>query len=198
MRVGLFKSASNAGRASMGQSAIRGKISGPIPIPNPAEDDEFPIRQPGTGLATPLGLDGKGQLHMPPEAPSILEAPSNTDPSPDVAPEERTESVVQAGPSQASETSGSPAQRRTNRSSTLRYSTLSAGTDTDQSRAAPQRKKSTLRSALSKLFGRKKKGTSQDSTLETHFEAGPRSSAQHRSVSRIPEKPEVLVFLLES
>ena len=41
-------------RANTG-SSIRGRIGPPIPIP---DDDEFPIRSPGTGIATPLATDG--------------------------------------------------------------------------------------------------------------------------------------------
>ncbi|KAI0136618.1 hypothetical protein BJ170DRAFT_20391 [Xylariales sp. AK1849] len=179
MSRSLFKTTSSAGRPKSGPSNIRGKISGPIPIPDPAEDDEFPMRQPGTGLATPVGNEGRSKLHLPPDGSSTLEVNSTSGPS-DVAPEERTESVARTGPSQASETSGNPAQRRTNRSSTLRYSTMSTGTDTDQSPTAPRRKKSTLRTTLGRLFGRKKKGRSVDSGLKPHVE-DPVSSVQHRS-----------------
>ncbi|KAI1847427.1 hypothetical protein JX266_006652 [Neoarthrinium moseri] len=177
MKPGLFKSASSAGRPKAGQSNVRGKlISGPIPIPDPAEDDEFPMRQPGTGLATPLGHEGRSKMLVTPEGSSALEPTIETGATPDVPesanPEPRT------GPSQASEASGSLAQRRANRSSTLRYSTIST-TDTDQSRNSPQRKKSTLRTTLSRLFGRKKKRGSNEG-LETHPEH-PMGSPQHRS-----------------
>lgn len=54
----LWKSASSAGRPRPGQqSSIRGRISGPIPIPNPGDDDEFPIRTPGSGIAIPANDD---------------------------------------------------------------------------------------------------------------------------------------------
>ncbi|KAM0819578.1 hypothetical protein AB5N19_05394 [Seiridium cardinale] len=175
MRVGLFKSPSSAGRPQGAQSNIRGKvISGPIPIPNPADDDEFPMRQPGTGLATPLGNEGASKLLVPPERSSTLETDSTTGPGPKAMHEERTGTPLRPAPKQTSDTSGSPAQGRT--TSTLRYSTVSTGTDTDQSRSAPQRKKSTLRGTLSRLFGRKKARQS----LGTHHE-DPASSAQHRS-----------------
>ncbi|KAI6382928.1 hypothetical protein MCOR25_000442 [Pyricularia grisea] len=51
----LFKGASaspaSPGRSRPGTSSIRGKISNPIPIPSATDDDEFPIRRPGTGFA---------------------------------------------------------------------------------------------------------------------------------------------------
>ncbi|KAH8840933.1 hypothetical protein MCOR11_006717 [Pyricularia oryzae] len=50
----LFKGASaspaSPGRSRPGTSSIRGRISNPIPIPSAADDDEFPIRRPGTGF----------------------------------------------------------------------------------------------------------------------------------------------------
>ena len=50
-------------------SAVRGKISAPIPIPT--DDDEFPERMPVVGLAIPFGYDtvemtpedGQGTVH---------------------------------------------------------------------------------------------------------------------------------------
>lgn len=178
MRVGLFKSSSSAGRPKAGPSNIRGKvISGPIPIPEPTDDDEFPMRQPGTGLATPLGDEGMSTKLVPPEGSSTVEAQSIIDASPEVIPEERTDLPPRAAPRQASVVSGSPARGRTN--STLRYSTVSTGTDTDRSGTTPRRKKSGLRNTLGRLFGRKKSPPS----LETHQEAPPSSSVQHRSVS---------------
>ncbi|KAH8890951.1 hypothetical protein GQ53DRAFT_163780 [Thozetella sp. PMI_491] len=48
----LWKSGSTASRPKTGNAkSIRGTISGPIPIPNPLDDDEFPIRNPGTSIA---------------------------------------------------------------------------------------------------------------------------------------------------
>ena len=181
MKGGLLKSPSSAGRPKPGQSNIRGKISGPIPIQNPAEDDEFPMRERGTGHATPLGSEAPNRLAPPQERGSIIDNQS-TNGQVRVSPEERTPSRNQPGTSQASENSGSPAQQRTTRSSTLRYSTVSNNTDSD--RDTPQRKKSTLRSALSKLFGRKKKNSSNGGSLETHHE-NPSEPALQRSVSWI-------------
>ncbi|KAK8049773.1 hypothetical protein PG994_011503 [Apiospora phragmitis] len=179
MKGGLLKSPSSAGRPKTAQSNIRGKISGPIPIPNPADDDEFPMREVGTGQATPLASEGPNRLapSQAQERVSVIDSQSTTGPS-RVSPEERTPSRNQLGTSQASENSGSPAQQRTIGSSTLRYSSVSNNTDTE--RDAPQRKKSTLRSTLSKLFGRKKKNGGKVGSLEAHHE-DPSESALQRS-----------------
>lgn len=49
---GRTESSSQANKPS---SAIRGKISGPIPM----DDDEFPMRAPGTSVATSIDATGK-------------------------------------------------------------------------------------------------------------------------------------------
>ncbi|KAK8082296.1 hypothetical protein PG996_001077 [Apiospora saccharicola] len=165
MKGGLLKSPPSAGRPKPGQSNIRGKISGPIPIPNPAEDDEFPIRP--------------NRLAPPAERGSVVDSQSTSGHA-RVSPEGRTASRNQQGMSQASENSGSPAQQRNTRTSTLRYSSVS--NDTDAERDAPQRKKSTLRSTFSKLFGRKKKkNASNVGSLEAHHEEDPSESGLQRS-----------------
>ncbi|KAJ0158957.1 hypothetical protein CTA2_10566 [Colletotrichum tanaceti] len=187
-------------RSLTGQS-IRGKISGPIPIPSPS-DDEFPMRNPGTGIATPLaGGDMKDQqLHLPqaePRARSIVSVAH-----PEVSQPPRTDSAVapmgSAGSgSMSPHTSGgvhahSPqSQRRTNGSSHLRYSVVSASSEqTGGSRDRPQRKKSTLRGALGKLFGRKKKTSSQGSADSQRLSTYNPSN-QHKSdisaLSRVSE-----------
>ncbi|KAK8027379.1 hypothetical protein PG991_004435 [Apiospora marii] len=168
MKGGLLKSPSSAGRPKPGQSNIRGKISGPIPIPDPAEDGEFPIRESGPGLVTPLGPEGPNRLAPPPERGSVVDSQSTAGHA-RVSPEERTPSRNQPGTGQASENSGSPARQRNTRTSTLRYSSVSNNTDAEHD--APQRKKSTLRSTFSKLFGRKKKkNASNGGSLEAHHE----------------------------
>ncbi|GJC79958.1 hypothetical protein ColLi_02796 [Colletotrichum liriopes] len=184
--MGLFKSANPTPatgavpRSLTGQS-IRGKISGPIPIPSPS-DDEFPMRNPGTGIATPLaGGDMKEQqLHPPqpePRAGSIVSVAQ-----PEVSQAPRTDSVVaptgSAGSGSTSPpTSGAHAnspqsQRRTNGSSHLRYSAVSASSEqTGGSRDRPQRKKSTLRGALGKLFwSQKEDGQSRFNRFAAHID----------------------------
>ncbi|KAK3902896.1 hypothetical protein C8A05DRAFT_43787 [Staphylotrichum tortipilum] len=46
------KSGSTAGRAKARHKSIRGTISAPIPIPQTPDDDEFPIRKPGSAKAS--------------------------------------------------------------------------------------------------------------------------------------------------
>ncbi|KAI8632548.1 hypothetical protein F5Y19DRAFT_367735 [Xylariaceae sp. FL1651] len=177
--MGLFKSASNAGRSRPDQptpSNIRGKISGPIPI----DDDEFPIRNPGSSIA----LEGEPkQLESVPQRDS---AATSTNTALNVTREEKTDSVAQSGPSQASTTS-TPQRRRTNRSSALRYSTVSEATDAEPS----SRKKSSLRLAIGKLFGRnKKKGSRSASDSEAQVEP---SEDHHRSDPPVVkrERPDI-------
>ncbi|KAI0429235.1 hypothetical protein F5Y09DRAFT_263701 [Xylaria sp. FL1042] len=158
----LFKSASNAGRTRPGRppprSNIRGKISGPIPIP----DDEFPIRNPRS--STDIGPE-----EFPEQLDPVTQRDSgaaSTNSAFNATREEKTNSLAQSGPSQASTTSN-PTRRRTNRSSALRYSNLSDATDT----ASPSRKKSTFRVAFGRLFGKRnrKRGSRSHSDSEAQI-----------------------------
>jgi hypothetical protein len=238
---GIWKSTSNAGRPKPGQhSSIRGRISGPIPIPNPGDDDEFPIRTPGSGIAIPAKDDenfefpirkpGSGiattyplpedtsevqdaqvqrqhaQELQPPQpqagtsTTSVSESHTDTSQNSNANPELPSQPPPEP-PSESRSSSGhratrtsprvSPPQRRsppvqtTAPANALRYSTVSEA-PTSQSRdgAPPKRKKSTLRTALGRLFGRKKKSReSQGSTLTSGRTSGIPSSTQHRSVS---------------
>lgn len=68
-------------RPRTGHQTIRGRISGPIPMPNPLDDDEFPMRNPGTGIAssTPIENDMASQRLLqqpPPSKPSSPVTPS--------------------------------------------------------------------------------------------------------------------------
>lgn len=240
---GIWKSTSSAGRPKPGhQSSIRGRISGPIPIPSPGDDDEFPIRTPGSGIAIPANDDenfefpirrpGSGiatsypllekspelqideaqpqeaeQLHPPsPQAETsavpVAGSPVDTTPNRSSTPEQPSQAPPEP-PSESRPSSGhgvarispkpSPPQRRsppvqrTVPSGALRYSTVSEAPTTQSRDAAPsKRKKSTLRTALGRLFGRKKKSReSQQSTTTSGRMSGMLSSSQHRSVSRI-------------
>lgn len=231
---GLWKSSSSAGRPKPGQhqSSIRGRISGPIPIPNAGDDDEFPIRSPGSGIAIPASKDdefrirkpGSGiattyplseepqethsqvqthQLQPPSQAgisavsvsgshtddtqnsTSNQEAPSQSPPEPPL--ESRAPSghyATRTSPQRTSPQRTSPAVRRTNAVSTLRNSTASEAPTTQSKEGAPKRKQSTLRTALGRLFGRKKKSLdSQGSSHASGRASGTLGSTQHRSVS---------------
>ncbi|KAK3941550.1 hypothetical protein QBC46DRAFT_100560 [Diplogelasinospora grovesii] len=78
----LWKTGSTAARAKPGQKSIRGTISGPIPIPSVVDDGEFPIRTPGSRIATvtannddefPIRRPGTGIASPvpPPEEPEM-------------------------------------------------------------------------------------------------------------------------------
>ncbi len=167
--MGLFRPATSVGRPKTAQpdrSAIRGRISGPIAV-----DDEFPLRSQGPEVAQAGGLE---QLESNVEdLPSLrlVESPPGT------VRADKMESTTPSGPSQASNNSGSPRQPRTVRSSTLRYSTISDGTEPDR----PQRKKSTLKSTLGRLFKRKKKSSNESFNHDRIAE--DEDPAQHEHVS---------------
>ncbi|KAL8419633.1 hypothetical protein RB594_002717 [Gaeumannomyces avenae] len=262
--MNIFKSPSTStghGRPRPAHS-IRGKISGPIPIPNPADDEEFPIRNPGSNLAingpeeefpirqrgagiaspTPLeepptrgdqresqrsealvppppannsgsssrnddhGANGTVASHEPSPSMKTIQ-PSNPAPAPAPAPVPAVASTpprmntptpppaptttpatppsqqqAAARTSPSSGTGTSPGHKRTNPSSTLRYSVVS-NTSGNTADNRPQRKKSTLRGAFSKLFSRKKKNKTslQGSGDETDRTSSVVPSTQHRS-----------------
>jgi len=138
--------------------SIRGKtISHPIPFP---DDDEFPIRTPGTGIAMPLGPEAlereirlrtstaTEELHPshPPEVDLNESAPTTTTQTTRIMPKPLRNSV--AG------------------------SVLEAG--------RPERKKSSLRSVFGRIFGKKKKNSSSSNGKPLPDSA---RIEQHRSVS---------------
>lgn len=206
MKAGLWRSATGSGRQQMGQS-IRGRISNPIPIPN-AGDEDFHPENPGPTAPKPHVPDDESPVsHHPSKPPRHYHnntASSSTLPHTALAAatsnapetEDRKDrgsnnslpmSTVPAGSSGPSAVSGSARnspQRRTNQSSQIRYSAITVSsqrTGDTSSRDLPQRKKSTIRGALSKLFGRKKKSKSQGSSIPE--QSSGTTSVQHRSVS---------------
>lgn len=213
MKAGLLRSATATDRQKMGPSNIRGRISNPIPIPN-AGDEDFTSRNLATSLPEPhVAVEGDPVSQRPPRhhhaAPSSSSLPP-TGPAPvsgnasDVAhsgnggsDNSLPASAAPAGSSGPSPTSGlardSPHRRRTtNQSSQIRYSAISTSsqrTGGTANKDAPQRKKSTIRGALSKLFGRKKKAKSQGSTIPEH--SSGTTSVQYRSVCLLNPYPPV-------
>ncbi|KAI0970392.1 hypothetical protein F4678DRAFT_138006 [Xylaria arbuscula] len=165
----LFKSASNAGRTRPGRppprSNIRGKISGPIPIP----DDEFPIRDPRSSTDQEALSE-----QLDPVTQRDSGAASNSSPLLNPVREEKTSSLARSGQSQASTTSN-PTRRRTNRSSALRYSNLSDATDT----ASPSRKKSSFRIAIGKLFGKRNRKRRSRSASDSEAQIIPIHDHHH-------------------
>jgi hypothetical protein len=150
-------------------SSIRGKISAPIT----QDDDEFPIRLPGTGIATPLGKDSmeRQRLQLRSSAGSAHtlqldlarvsagDIPRSSPSPPQLAAEQTPPRTVQPSP--------------------LRISTASIPSTTNDGK--PQRKKSSLGSVFRKIFGKKRK----ESASSNGKAQGPGGSkaGQHRSVS---------------
>jgi hypothetical protein len=149
-----------------------GKISAPIPI---QDDDEFPIRTPGAGIAMPLGSEAiESRLRA-----SIAAELDNTALQ-TVMPINNTmdpKAPVQSTLGPAEQFREVPI-RRTNQPSTQRDS--GASMPSGSSIGKPQRKKSSFRSALGRLFGKKSKngGASPPEQGVSGMRAG-----QHRSVS---------------
>lgn len=156
-------------------STIRGTISGPIPIP---DDDEFPIRKPGTagtGRATPLGTEGiEKQLGAPAMMgrDSPLQAQGLPSPRFTPPPAKRNQSPARR-PSYESPPRRSPLRRQP---SPLRYSAATASSS--QGTAKLQRKRSTFRTVFSKMFGKKKAARQNIGIVQASHQR------QHRSVSR--------------
>lgn len=155
-------------RSTTGFSIKKESISAPIPH---VEDDEFPIRTPGASIATPVGNDFQEKQ---------MKFPDLAEPHHSGVGETRPEVMVER------EQIASPISRRSNDilgtlpadSSPPRKSTGSV-----RSRSSiykPQRKKSTLKSVLGKLFGRKRKSVSSPSGRKL---SGDSRAPQHRSVS---------------
>lgn len=144
-------------------------ISAPIPIP---DDDEFPIRTPGASIATPLGDDSDNRrisFHEP------------------ASPRRSIAEVIQAETVGREQVSSPLSQQfedapqvQVEQERTKRRSTSSQRSRT--SLVKPERKKSTLKSVLGKLFGRKRKG----SGLTASKRGSTVTSTQHRSVCSIP------------
>lgn len=145
-------------------SAIRGRISGPVPIPT-SMDDEFPIRNPGTSIATPV--QGEFQESQPEPTPSRSDFRSPTFPEPrhNEASSFREEPRYSVHARHPGTTSRLQKAEPSNRHSFV-------STDRSQTKERPLRKQSTLRGALGKLFNRKKKVNDNESTGNTDSEAG--------------------------
>ena len=174
-----MKKLTGAGRKPAGPSrsnttsSIRGKISAPIPIST--NDDEFPIRTPGTGIAMPLGHESLEK--EPRAAPNPLQVESSKEeeantPAPDEEPSRAAPSIPQS--MAASLEDPAPPAMEDN---SLRGSGVSNPSRSTAEK--PQRKKSTLRTVLGRLFGKKRKSGSSASGLH---EASPRAGL-HRSAS---------------
>ena len=159
---------------------VRGlPISHPIPFP---DDDEFPIRTPGTGLAIPLG-------------PNVIESPAqiigasmaaeaeNASHQTGIAVSDYTEASMATQPTSVP-SQPSPETltyiRRTTQPSAIRNSMASV--PSGSSMGKPRRKKSSsLKTVLGRLFGRKSKRSPPSSVKKQS--SGEMRAGLHRSVS---------------
>ncbi|KAI1828440.1 hypothetical protein F4861DRAFT_531 [Xylaria intraflava] len=180
--MGLFKSASNAGRIrpdKLSRSNIRGKISGPIPI-----HEEFPAQHAGPGTAQEEGPP----MQSDPATAQRDSAVASTNTAQNAAREAKTNSFAQSRPSQAS-TGSSPARLRTTRSSLPRRSTVAEPADS----ASASLKKSAFKVTIGRLFGKRnqKQGNYGVSDSVANRES---SNDHHRSglsaANRGPANPE--------
>ena len=168
---GKWRSEGGPVRTNTG-SSIRGKIISP-PIPFP-EDDEFPIRAPGTGIATPLGTEGvDNSMRLRGSTATELD---NTGYQTGTAVTDLIDPTMET-PVPAQQSQESPPRFLNPGALRTSMDSMPSGLSV----AKPQRKKSSLRSVLGRLFGKKRKGsaspTSQDQGL-----TNVRAEA-HRSVS---------------
>ncbi|KAI1331607.1 hypothetical protein F5Y16DRAFT_395486 [Xylariaceae sp. FL0255] len=113
------------------------------------------MRNPGSGIAT------EGEPKQFEAGSPRTSALVSTNTSLNALQGEKTRSLARPGPNQAS-TAPTHQRRQTNLSSAFRNSILSDATTSD----SPSRKKSSLRNAFGKIFGRKKKGSRSTSDSE--------------------------------
>lgn len=175
-KAGTRKS-DGSGRTNTG-STIRGKISAPIPI---QDDEEFPIRSPGTGIATTLGsstsdgiekamrgsaISGRGGAlaHADIGMGSYIEPPRR----------------IGATPIPSDRPSYNPPSHRTEDIS-ITHSLSPVGRPSGGSTPPkPARKKSTFKGVMGKIFGKKRK----DVPSKRQGVDALQSEQHHRSVSR--------------
>ncbi|KAM0434518.1 hypothetical protein ACHAPT_003614 [Fusarium lateritium] len=191
-------SAGGSARPRTGQQSIRGRISGPVPIPTPL-DDEFPIRNPGTNIATPIRAEFKESQADSIQSSRERQFRSPTLPEPRRNPpqafthEPRSPTFPRAH--------GAPARLQKAEPSHTRHSFVSADAVHIRDRLdRPQRKQSTLRGAIGKLFNRRRKANGGDSPNNTDSEtvsAPPRPERFRRSTGEGP-RPEDVVPSLRS
>lgn len=165
-------------RSRSDQSKIRGRISGPIPIATPLDDD-FPMRsQPPEDTVAPASLSQSHELEPPAHGEQRHQTPPQS-----IHMRSRSSPV---GPTGLRSASGQKREIPT----AVRQSAFSIGTS--GSKSSPQRKKSILRGAIGRLFGRKKKGTSQapEQSDESSRPTPDSWAQQYRSVSKNFERKQ--------
>ena len=164
------------GRTNTG-STIRGKISAPIPI---QDDDEFPIRSPGTGIATPLGSLNSDGIEKVMRGSAISGRDSALAHG-DIGTGSYIEPPRRMGttPLPSDRPSYNAHSRRTEDYSVPRSSSP-VSRPSESTLSKPARKKSTFKGVFGKIFGKKKK----DAATNKKQSVGALQSEQHhRSVS---------------
>ncbi|KAF4968787.1 hypothetical protein FZEAL_10343 [Fusarium zealandicum] len=186
-------SAGGTARPQTGQQSIRGRISGPVPI-STSLDDEFPIRNPGTSIATPVQEDfeesqpdyamtGRSHQFKSPVFPDSRRNGARTSKD-----EPRNSIQGRVHGTMARLQKAEPANHP-------RHSFVSADGVHIRDRDRPQRKQSTLRGALGKLFNRKKKPNGNDSPNNTDSETGSVPPRPDRRSTAEGSRPDLVPSL---
>ncbi|KAG8419867.1 hypothetical protein J3458_004697 [Metarhizium acridum] len=177
----------NGQKPRAASKSIRGQISGPIPIPDPM-DEEFPMRDQ-TDMVARNADEASSDSHLIPQEPTSSSQSYKTS-------HFRAVSAGNIDPlitRQQQHTLSAPRRASTLRKSSLsqhdRFTRISDQEDSRHSKASKsskaQRKKSTIRSALGKLFGRKKKSETNEKAGTPDWKPSDASTLlsnkQHRS-----------------
>lgn len=167
-------------RTKTGSSSIRGRISSPIPVPDPSDDD-FPIR------SFPLHqTESIPEVQPEPHRVAAYHLPMDLylDKPQEAARKSSHSGSVMAGSQPSTEPRAPSTRRVTERTSLVRDSAItSETTQSGSSRGRHRRQKSSLRGALSKLFGRKRnKSGSSDETNSSRRQTGAELNDHRRSV----------------
>ncbi|KAG4027254.1 hypothetical protein MFRU_031g00040 [Monilinia fructicola] len=179
-KAGTWKSEAS-GRTNTG-STVRGRISAPIPI---RDDDEFPIRSPGTGIATPLGSlhsDGIEKV-MRGSAISGHSALAHGDIGMGsyIEPSRRTGST----PIPSNRPSYNAPSRLTEDFSVHGCSSP-VGRASESIISKPARKQSTFKGVLSKIFGKKRKDASHKRQVIDALQSEQHHRSDPTALSRNP------------
>ncbi|KAI5465878.1 hypothetical protein BGZ63DRAFT_420414 [Mariannaea sp. PMI_226] len=179
-----WKSTSSAGgsaRPRTGPHTIRGRISGPVPIPSPM-DNEFSVHSPGTNVAMQIHAElnesqTEGNLATQEEHSSDPLTPQTNLLHESSYHGNHELRSVQPIPSPVPEMQVSRPPR-TQPSNTVRHSIISADAIHLKDRDRPSRKQSKLRGAIRKFLDRKKKHHPYDTPSHTDSEVGPIASTK--------------------
>ncbi|ESZ95431.1 hypothetical protein SBOR_4172 [Sclerotinia borealis F-4128] len=164
-------------------STIRGKISAPILI---QDDDEFPIRSPGTGIATPLeslNADGIDKVMRG----STISGRDSALAHGDIGIGSYIEPPRQMGtsPLPSDRSSQNPPTRRTENYSVPR-SLSPVGRPSGSILSKPARKKSTFKGVFGKIFGKKRKDAPNKKQGVDPLQSEQHHRSDPTALSRIP------------